>query len=97
MPPSPASIRDTLTQHRPALDQFCVKRLALFGSGSRGEPTQGDLDFMVEFSRLPGLLDYMGLKFFLEDLFQCPVDLVTRASCPERFLKRIQPDLQDVA
>jgi predicted nucleotidyltransferase len=39
----------------------------------------------------------MGLKFFLEELFKMPVDLHSKASCPERFFKRIQAELKHVA
>ncbi|MFB3924224.1 MAG: nucleotidyltransferase family protein [Terriglobia bacterium] len=65
-----------LDENRGALRRFGVKSLGLFGSVARGESTaSSDLDFVVEFER--STFDtYMGLKEFLEDLFDCPVDLV---------------------
>lgn len=47
----------------------------------------GDLDFLVELRR-PSFDDYMETKFFLEDLFGRPVDLVTD--------KALKPALQHV-
>lgn len=65
-----------LGENREAVKRFGVKSLGLFGSVARGEGTaSSDLDFVVEFER--NTFDaYMGLKEFLEDLFDCPVDLV---------------------
>jgi uncharacterized protein len=63
------------------IHSFGVRSLALFGSVARDEATESsDLDFLVEFED-PATFDrYMDLKFFLEDLFGKPVDLVTRRS-----------------
>jgi predicted nucleotidyltransferase len=57
---------------------FGVKRIGLFGSYVRGEQKKGsDVDILVEFERGSKTFDnYMGLKFFLEDLLDCKVDLV---------------------
>ena len=79
------------------LESFDVSGLWLFGSAARGEVDAKDLDFLVEFSSLPTLNLFMGLKFFLEERLQMPVDLHTRSSCPERFMRRILPDLLHVA
>lgn len=55
---------------------FGVRSLSLFGSYARGDETaESDLDFVVEFERT-SFDAYMDLKFFLEDLFGRPVDLV---------------------
>jgi predicted nucleotidyltransferase len=68
-----------LGAHRGDLKAFGVKTLALFGSVARGEASRGsDLDFLVEFESPASFDHYMGLKLFLEDLFECQVDLVTR-------------------
>ena len=56
--------------------RYGARRLGLFGSYARGEATEtSDLDFVVEL-KTKSFDAYMDLKFFLEDLFQCPVDLV---------------------
>ena len=53
-----------------------MRRLGLFGSIARGEGrAESDLDFLVELER-NSFDAYMDLKFFLEDLLDCRVDLV---------------------
>lgn len=77
-------IVETLAQHRDELRRFGVKSLAVFGSAARGEATDAsDLDFLVELE--PKTFDnYMDLKFYLEELFQCRVDLVLKDSIKPR-------------
>lgn len=74
-----------------------VLNLWLFGSSARNEPGAKDADFLVEFADRPTFTGFMNLKFFLEEKLQMPVDIHTRSSCPERFMRRIQPDLLHVA
>jgi predicted nucleotidyltransferase len=61
--------------------RFGVVRLRLFGSVARGEATDhSDVDVLVGFDG-PATFDrYFGLKFFLEDLLGCPIDLVTETA-----------------
>ncbi len=55
---------------------FTVCRIGLFGSAARNETTkQSDIDILVDFSE-PTFDHYMDLKFYLEKLFNCPIDLV---------------------
>ena len=74
-----------LSNYADELSNLCViygvKRLELFGSGSRSDfdLQDSDLDFLIEFeeSHTMGAFDrYFGLKENLEELFQRPVDLV---------------------
>ena len=75
-----------LRDHTETLSQrFGVRHLSLFGSTARDEAREGsDVDVLVEFDG-PATSDcYFGLQFYLEDLFGCPVDLVTdKALRPE--------------
>ena len=65
-----------LQGHQQVMRRLGVRRLGLFGSAARGESRpESDLDFLVELER-NSFDAYMDLKFFLEDLFQCRVDLV---------------------
>ena len=91
------TVRETLADHRGRLAELRVSTLSLFGSAARGEAEIHDLDFLVEFSEPPGLEMFMGLKFFLEECFELPVDLHTSKSCPERFYRRIESELKHVA
>jgi predicted nucleotidyltransferase len=69
-------IMHTLQQNHQAIRGFGVRRLALFGSVSRGEQTDAsDLDFVVDFET-KSFDAYMDLKALLEHLFGCSVDLV---------------------
>jgi uncharacterized protein len=69
-------ILNALTANGATIKSFGVRTLSLFGSCARGDQTpESDLDFVVEFER-KSFDAYMDLKFFLEDLFDKPVDLV---------------------
>jgi hypothetical protein len=65
-----------LAAERQRLMALGVRRIAVFGSISRGEATEvSDLDLLVELDR-KSFDAYMDVKEFLEDRFGCPVDLV---------------------
>ncbi len=67
-----------LTNHGDTLRDMGVRELAVFGSLARGAASQdSDLDFLVDLRRKT-FDAYMDLKFFLEVLFGCPVDLVLK-------------------
>jgi uncharacterized protein len=68
-----------LTNSKPALAQrFGVTRLALFGSTARDvAQINSDIDILVAFDGPATSERYFGVQFYLEDLFGCPVDLVT--------------------
>lgn len=71
-------ILEALASHREGIRSFGARRLGLFGSQARGGATaESDLDFLVEFAPGTRTFDnYMGLKEFLEQLFDRRVDLV---------------------
>ena len=61
--------------------RFGVVRLRLFGSVARDEATAAsDVDLLVAFDGSTTYDRYFGLKFFLEDLLGCPIDLVTETA-----------------
>ena len=60
------------------LEQYPIKRAALFGSAARGDMhSHSDIDMLVEF--LPGTpgLEFFGLRVDLEEAFDRNVDLIT--------------------
>jgi hypothetical protein len=64
-------------------EKFGVKRIGVFGSAARGEARpESDVDVLVEFDD-PAFDRYMELKFYLEDLFGRPCDLVLDESLKE--------------
>lgn len=77
MPPHREEVLKRIEEHREEIRSFGVRSLGLFGSVARGEARpESDLDFLVEFDRKT-FRGFMGLKFFLESLFECRVDLAT--------------------
>ncbi len=83
-------VLSTLSHHQETLNRFGVKTLALFGSVARNQATtDSDLDFLVEFEGAATLDGYMDLKFFLEDLFNKKVDLVTRRSLKPQITQNV--------
>ena len=72
------NIIDILRKHEQEIkDRFKVNRIGLFGSFSRGEEKDSsDVDIMVEFNE-PTFDNFMKLAFYLEDLFNRRVELVT--------------------
>jgi len=77
-----------IEESKDKIKKFGVRRIGLFGSYIRGEQRkESDIDVLVEFEKGKKTFDnYMELKFFLEDLFNCKVDLV--------ILESIKPDLK---
>lgn len=71
-------------------DRFGVKTLSVFGSVAREEANaESDVDLLVEFDKVPGLVGYMDLKFFLEALLKRSVDLATPRSLKPRIRAQI--------
>ena len=82
-----------LGEHRADVQRFGVKSLALFGSMARNEAREGsDVDLMVEFAPPVTFARYMDLKFFLEDLLGCRVDLTTRKALKDRVRVRVEKE-----
>lgn len=77
---------ELLAASKPVLaERYGVTDLALFGSTAR-ETARGDsdVDVLVAFDGPATSERYFGVLFFLEDLFGCPVDLVSaKALRPE--------------
>lgn len=81
-------ILNFLKRHKREFEtRFSVTRIGLFGSVLHGTADEtSDVDILVELSS-PTFDNYMDLKFFLEDHFKRPVDLVL-ADCLK---PRIEP------
>ena len=83
-----AMIVALIREHEDRIRAMGVKRLGLFGSFARGEQdAESDIDVLVEFEPGKKTFDnFMQLSFFLEDLLQRRVELVTPDSIG-RFLR----------
>lgn len=92
-----SEVLQTLTAHRNELANFRIKSLAVFGSVARDEARpDSDIDILVEFQGPATFNAYMDLKFFLEDLLERPVDLVTRKSIRPRIRAQVDSEAQYV-
>ena len=88
-------IKGLLQAHRDVLrEKYGVKEIGLFGSYVRGEAARrSDIDILVEFEVVPGLLKFIELEDYLSTLLGARVDLVRRKSIREELRERI---LQEV-
>jgi predicted nucleotidyltransferase len=78
--------------------RFSVRRLALFGSAARNQTgAESDIDVLVVFEGKPTFDGFMDLKFYLEDLFHKPVDLVTEQALRPQIRSAIEGELIHVA
>jgi len=73
-------ILEVLRNNVITIQSFGVKTIGVFGSYVRKEQVDtSDLDILVEFKKGKKNFDnFMNLHFFLEDLLQIKVDLVTK-------------------
>jgi len=82
----------SLAAHRDRIKGFSVKSLAIFGSVARDEAApSSDVDVLVEFEpgKPVGLLLFIALKQYLEEILGCPVDLVTPNALRERMRDQV--------
>ncbi|MEO0295115.1 MAG: nucleotidyltransferase family protein [candidate division WOR-3 bacterium] len=81
-----------LKEHLPEIkSRFKVKEIGVFGSRIKGKAKKrSDIDILVEFEKGNKTFDnYMELKFYLENLFGCKVDLVLKSALKEEFKQYI--------
>lgn len=91
-------ITNQLKMNLDRLSDFNIKTLDIFGSVARDEAKpDSDVDFLVEFNGPATFDQYMGLKFFLEDLLDCSVDLVTRKGIRPELVPYIEKEARRVA
>ena len=87
-----------LATHKPQLArQFGVSSLALFGSTARGQAHEGsDVDILISFNTAATSKQYFGARFYLEDVLQCPVDLITDKALRKELRPYIERDAINV-
>jgi predicted nucleotidyltransferase len=84
-----------LRENEAALRARGVAHAALFGSRARGDAgADSDTDILVELDPAARLsvFDYAGLKLFVADLFEGPVDVVNRAALKPSVRPRAMTD-----
>ena len=94
---SKSEIEQTLLKHQDVLKEYSVKWLGLFDSYVKGAAREdSDIDLLVELKKL-SFDNYMGLRIFLEDLFEKKIDLVISNSVKPRLKPRIEKEVEYVA
>ena len=78
-------------------ERFGVTSLALFGSFARDEAGDGsDVDILVAFAGPATSRSYFGVQFYIEDLLDRQVDLVTEKALRPRFRPYVEREALDV-
>lgn len=92
--PSLETIITQLQQKLPDLQAtYDVEQIAVFGSYARHEQREdSDLDLLVRFRVIPGLLRYIALEQHLADMLGLPVDLVMESAVRPEIAQRIHAD-----
>lgn len=89
--------KELLISHRKNLSQLGTRHLAIFGSTAKNEATSSsDIDILVDFDAKKGLFVFADLKFFLEDLLKCDVDLVSTRALHPALKKRILNEAKQI-
>lgn len=66
-------------------EEHSVESLEIFDSYARGEQAEGsDLDVLVTFHEVPGLIDFIRLEDQLSELLRVQVDLVMKDALKKR-------------
>lgn len=77
----------------PILTRHRIKRAGIFGSVAKGNATsQSDIDILVELGSEISLLDFVGIKYELEDHLGRKVDLVEYQAIKPRLKNRIMSE-----
>ncbi len=86
-----------LKTHKNDLSNLGANRLAIFGSVARNEGKKSsDVDILVDFDAKKGLFGFADLKFYLEDILHCDVDLVSKRALHPALKKRIISEAKQI-
>ena len=93
-----AQLREILRQQLPLLTKrYGVASLGLFGSYVRREArAESDLDILVSFREVPGLLRFIELENYLSDLLGVRVDLVMADALKPAIQRRVLAEVVTV-
>ena len=78
-------------------DSFKISEIGIFGSYARGEQRpRSDVDILVEFEEIPGLLEFIRLEDYLSELLSKKVDLVHKKALRPKLREAILREVQYV-
>jgi uncharacterized protein len=72
-------VKKSLTSHKSMLqEKYKVNQIGIFGSYIRNEQTpNSDLDILVDYTEAPDLISLIELEYFLSEILDLHIDLVT--------------------
>ena len=84
-------IERILAEHKEELYQkYKIKKIGIFGSFVRGEQSkESDVDIMVEFEEIPGLIKFIEIEEYLSKLLGRKVDLVRKPAIRKELKDKI--------
>lgn len=86
-----------LKTHKKDLLNLGANALAVFGSIARNEGRKNsDVDILVDFDSKKGLFGFADLKFYLEEILHCDVDLVSKKALHPALKKRILSEAKQI-
>lgn len=86
-----------LKTHQKQLYRLGTRRLAIFGSTARDEAVKtSDIDILVDFDAKKGFFVFAELKFYLEEILHCSVDLVSTRALHPALKKRILNEAKQI-
>lgn len=89
--------KTVLKSHRRHLSRLGTRHLAIFGSTARNETSKkSDIDILVDFDAKKGFFVFADLKFYLEDILHCDVDLVSTRALHPALKKRILSEAKQI-
>ncbi|XRP97637.1 nucleotidyltransferase family protein [Methanocaldococcus sp. 16A] len=89
-------IKKILLEHKKELkEKYKIKSIAIFGSYARGEQKEtSDIDILIDYYEPISLLKLIELENYLSELFGIKVDVITKNSIHNPYLKKsIEKDL----
>ena len=79
----------------PILYKYRVAYAGVFGSVARGQDNpDSDVDLLVRFEKIPGLVQFIRLENELEDALQAKVDVVVQGTEKPLIKQSIEKDLK---
>ena len=91
-----SEIKEILRKHKKELkERYKVKSIAIFGSYARNEQKEtSDIDILIDYYEPISLLKLIELENYLSDLLGVKVDLITKNSIHNPYVKKsIEEDL----
>lgn len=88
-------IKQTLVENAGILRNYHIRRIGVFGSYAKGNPTDNsDIDLLVDFSETIDLFAYANLSTTISDIFKKKVDLVEIGGVKSAIKDRIMNEVE---